>query len=190
MRCKRILLTFHCSSDPSLPWCKPASISYATECCWDSLSLNDTFWSVSHVCFIHEVKSGHCSQVLLLLNQSLHFLAISILLLFFSALPFFFFANPMEVALPPPPLLLPPPRAGFNRHVCRLSHEVACCPESATSHVLSLSCTFKKLYLKKERFHLGFLIQIRLSPRRISFSYFFLITDCLKITNIHVYINI
>lgn len=78
------------------------------------------------------------------------FSAISILLLFFPAV-HFFFANPVEVA-PPPPLLLLPQRAGFNRHVCRLRHEVACCPESATSHVLSLSCTFKKLYLKKRTF--------------------------------------
>lgn len=57
---------------PSLPWCKIASISYAAECCWDSLSANDTFWSVSYVCFIHEVKSGGCSQALQLLNHSLH----------------------------------------------------------------------------------------------------------------------
>lgn len=73
---------------------------------------------------------------------------------FFSFLLCIFLANPVVVA-PPPPLLLPP-RAGFNRHVCWLRHEVASCPESATSHVLSLSCTFKKLYLKKEHFHLCF----------------------------------
>lgn len=181
MRCMRLFPTFHCSSDRSVPWCKPASISYATECCWDSLSPNDIFWSVRHVCFIHEVKSGHCSQVLLLLNHSLHFFFLCNLNLtsFLHCC-----ANPAEVAPPPPPL---PPRAGFNRHVCRLRHEVACCPESATSHAISLSCTFKKLYLKKNIFNLAFLSKFGSHTGEfLSLN----ITAWLRVTNIHVYRNI
>lgn len=42
------------------------------------------------------------------------------------------------------------------------------CPELATSHILALPCTFKKLYLKTEQFHLPLFIQVLLWLRRIS----------------------
>lgn len=79
-----------------IPACPDASQppSLMQQCCWDSLRPNDTFWSVSHVYFIHEVKSGCCSQVLLLLNQSLNFFLQS-QSYFFSFLLCIFLANPV-----------------------------------------------------------------------------------------------
>lgn len=107
------------------------------------------------------------------ITHSIFLRNLNFLFLFFPAV-HFFAANPVEVA-PPPPLLLLPPRAGFNRHVCRLRHEVACCPESATSHVLSLSCAFKKLYLTESTF------------TQENFSLFK--NYWLRVKDIHVYMN-
>lgn len=126
----------------------------------DSLSLNYTLWSISQVWIIHEVKSGHCNQILLLLHPILHFFLCRTSSPCFSSLRCTFLLIPSWGSTTTKQDLI---------NTCAdWGMKWPLCPEPTTSHIPAFPCTFKKLYLKTEHFHLPFFIQVLLWLMRIS----------------------
>lgn len=148
MRCERNIFIFISDSHHS----STALLLYATLhlLCYkmlpDSLSLNYTLWSLSQVWIIHEVKSGHCNQIPLLLHPMLRFFLCRTSSPSFSSLHCTFLLIPSWGNTTTEQALI---------NTCAdWAMKRPLCPEPATSHIPALPCTFKKLYLKTEHFHL------------------------------------